>query len=185
MNAAIAAGQAGEHIRVFSEMAKQIGNISTMMTEALKEIRIYTGRMTNRMLECLVKSGQQEKFLELDHYDIGASIENALSIVVIDLGTNIRELLDVTHNDLQSVKSQQRRLYLVNERIWSIAMNLKVSASFIESDEKTFFLSIAESLEKMNGNSAGIIESFTRVTRSVDRRLADRCNCMTGDTNDS
>lgn len=182
MNAAIAAGQAGEHIRVFSEMAKQIGHISTMMGEALNEIRHYTGRMTNRMLECLVQSGQQEKFVQLQHHGVASSIETDINEVVLRYRESIGDLLDTTHNDLQVVRSQQHRLFLVNERVWSIAMNLKVSASFIESEEKTFFLSIAESLEKMNTHSAEIIDSFTIVMRSVDRRLEDRCSCLSGDS---
>lgn len=182
MNAAIAAGQAGEHIRVFSEMAKQIGHISTMMIEALTEIRTYTTRMTNRMLECLVKSSQQQKFIEIKSLDASPEIRAHSERVVADFGSMISNLLDTTHSDLQVVRSHQKKLLLVNERIWSIAMNLKVSASFIDSDEKTFFLSIAESLEQMNGKSTEIVENFTDVMRSVDRRLVERCGCLIGES---
>ncbi len=175
MNAAVAAGQSGNQSRVFAEIAKQIGMISSLMIETISEIQITTGKMNNRMLECIVKSAQYNQFSIAQELLKEPKNRELVEQTIDELVRSMVQLLEASARDLQSIKTHYRHLLLVNNRIWSIAMNLKISANMVEAEERSFFSSIAESLEQMNVKTVELAQEFSRVTRTVEEGLGQRC----------
>ncbi|MGZ6371076.1 MAG: hypothetical protein ACXWPM_10025, partial [Bdellovibrionota bacterium] len=133
MNAAIASGHAGNQSKVFGEIAKQIGIVSTALQETIEEVHGHTGSMSNRMLDCIVRSGQREKFVQglaLLGSDSGI---RSMERVKADIDHEIWFLLDEVQRHLVLLRPQELRVRQLVDRVWSVVLNVRITAGETDS----------------------------------------------------
>lgn len=171
MNAAIAADHASQQTKVFSEIARQIGLISSTMRDSILRMREYTGVLTNNMLSCLVNSEQKEKFIQATHLSPDLLTSPCVNRVIKNLTSEILETLLKSDQDLKLLKTENHTLYQMNERVWTIVMNLKISSSRVSEEEELFFLSIAQSLELMSFETGSLLEKLSKILNQLHQSI--------------
>lgn len=181
VNAAIAAGHTGTQSKVFNEIAKQIGVNSTLLLGSIERIHKFTDPMTAQSLESLIKSGHREKFFQVLPQISEGTNQKFVREVSRSLSASISDLLERSQENLAYARLEQVRIKQVIKRVWSISVNLRISASMAEIGEQTFFTSIAEGLEKIAIGTAELVENLTIVIVTVESSLTDRCQCIKGE----
>jgi hypothetical protein len=181
VNAAIAAGHAGSQIKVFTEIANQIGAISNTLEDGIHRIHFYTGFMSNKMLECLRNSSQSQKFEEsLERVQAESNNSKLIFGIKKQFDNKIIKMLDAVQSNLIFLRPESGRLKQFINRVWSIVISLRVSASASNASEKEFYLSIAEALNLMVTETETLVDLLVKTIDAVDEKLENRCDLTLG-----
>ncbi len=127
--------------RAFNEIAKQIASTSTAMEAESKQIREIGSQISNLSLGCLKKALQIRKMEEGFQLGCGQNEEAVrramarMEAAVFKQVDEIEQLCRRTH--VLSCKIAQQA-----ERLWSLAINLRMEASQSGEEEEVFFSNI-------------------------------------------
>jgi hypothetical protein len=181
MNAAVASENIGNYGKIFSEIARQIKLISEAIDDSIERIHELVGSMSSNMLQCITGSYKLQKLIEAYRGVERDSNQFRIREVNDEIVSQIRELTFKTWVELAHLKPEFERLKQVVDRIGTLTLSLKVSASFSEQGEEAFSLSIAESLEKLVHHSAQSISDLYHLIDVLNRSLESQCCDVKGD----
>lgn len=131
--------------RAFNEIAKQIARTSKGMEAESERIREIGSRISNLSLECLKRSLQVRKMneaIELDCKQNNAAVMNA-----------IQRMEDAVFKYIDEIEVLCRRTLVLSgkmsqqsERLWSLAINLRMEAGQSGEQEEVFFSNIGSAV---------------------------------------
>lgn len=162
MNAAIAAGHTGGHIRTFTEIARQIGNSSTRLSTKVHKMRMDTNSIVNQTLDAMIRATHLSYFEKCVSEMKGDGNIKLVHTRMEDLERIVSNSIEKIFRELQVVVSDLRAVEEIQKRVWAVITRLRIEASMMDPSEQVFVSSIADSLN----------ESLDRASQAFGR-LAD------------
>lgn len=159
--------------RAFNEIAKQIASTSTAMEAESKQIRDIGSRLSNLSLGCLRRALQIKKMVQAQTKGCGQNeeaVQNAIKRMEKAVFEEIDEIeLLCRRTTILSAKIAQQA-----ERLWSLAINLKMEASQSGAEEEVFFSNIGAAVatagEKLKKQQEAY-QTFIRQCREIRSEL--------------
>jgi len=171
MNAAIAAGHTGGHIKTFAEIARQIGNSSTRLASKVGQMRSKTNEIVNKTLAALISANQQSYF---ERCFPNVKNENN-TLLIKNILEKIEHALYQTREEiyagLQSIKSDLRSVEEIQRRVWAVITRLNIEASVMDAEEELFITSISETLKDSNDRSCLAFYELIEVIKKFEPKI--------------
>jgi len=180
VNASIASDHSGHGSKVFKEIAKQIGLLSVLLNDEIKKMDSHLSIMIKSLLQVIGKLSRKRKLIRCMNF-LGPS-KNYMHVYNVQetLGLEVDVTLDETHAELVFMKIELERFKQLVNRVWSIEISLRVSATTVHSGDEIFYLSIAEAMKSMATETSVVLDDVAKLNNSVDIRLINRCGCIKG-----
>lgn len=148
MNAAIAAGHTGGHIKTFSEIARLIRDCALKLSVEIKDMKVEVNIVVNQTLSAMIKSNQVTSLQKAaDQMKEGDNLDRVFNIIEkyqTDIEYNRQEVTKKIHEINKTIVASS----LLQDRIWAVITRLRIEASSMESSDQIFILSIADEVSK-------------------------------------
>lgn len=172
MNATIAAGHTGSHIRTFTEIARQIGNTSQRLSLRVQKMKEDTNLIVSTTLDAMIKSTHLDSFEKCRPHIKGLSNIRLLRERIKDLQLNLEHAIHNIFNNLMTISSDLKDIESTQKKIWAIITRLRIEASTMDESEQIFILSIADSLNSSLENASASIADLNDTIRSFKEKLS-------------
>lgn len=127
--------------RAFNEIAKQIASTSTAMDAESKQIRDIGSLISNLSLGCLRRALQIKKMEEARNMGCGQN-NKAVEKAILRMETAVFKQIDEIELLCRRTNILSCKIAQQAERLWSLAINLKMEASQSGEEEEVFFSNI-------------------------------------------
>lgn len=159
--------------RAFNEIAKQIASTSTSMDAESTKIRDIGSRLSNLSLGCLKRTLQIKKMVEALEKGCGQN-DHAVK-------RSIERMEQAVFKEVDEIELLCRRTVILSakisqqaERLWALAINLKMEANQSGPEEEVFFSNIGNAVasagEKLKVQQE-VFQDFIRQCREIRNEL--------------
>lgn len=174
MNASVVSGHTGSHSRVFSEISRQIGALSSRLSVAIDQIESTVSAVSRAMLLAISRFGECEK-LGAAMALLPAESSAPIGKIHAQLRHEVLQVLDEADQSLDKIRIKETQLRQLDDRIWSVVIHLRVCAVGIEADKEVYFHSTAQSLFEMAKETQDITQALvtqrlllsTQITQAI------------------
>ncbi|MGZ3711716.1 MAG: hypothetical protein ACXVBE_08170, partial [Bdellovibrionota bacterium] len=171
MNATIAAGHTGSHIRTFTEIARQIGGSSSRLFRKIHKVRTETNGIVNTTLDAMIIATQQSYFERALPGVTGAANIKLVRDRMMDFEIRIHGSLGLIYRDLQVIVSDLKAVEEIQKRVWAVVTRLRIEASAMDPDEQVFVASIADSLSQSIDRSSAAFDKLYETVKLFEQKL--------------
>jgi hypothetical protein len=171
MNATIAAGHTGSHIRTFTEIARQIGTSSARLSGKVQEVRGKTNDIVNATLQAMIRATQLSYFEHAFPGIKGASNIRLVQSRMLEFESSIDRSATGIYRELQTIVSDLRYVEEVQKRVWAVITRLRIEASSMEPSEQVFMASIADFLSESSERAGTSFTHLFETVRQFERKL--------------
>ena len=171
MNAAIAAGHTGSHIRTFTEIARQIGLSSARLSNRIQKVRGDTNQVVNETLDAMIRATRLSYFERALPGVKGEANARLVRSRMEATEAEIQACLAGIFRDVQVILSDLHAIEDLQKRFWAVITRLRIEASTMDPDEQVFVASISESLEASIERSTASFDQLFETVRRFESKL--------------
>ncbi|MFW7381056.1 MAG: hypothetical protein ACOH5I_19730 [Oligoflexus sp.] len=171
MNAAVAAGQTGSLMRIFSEIANQISQTIRRMNQLIPSLRDEVNHTMNSILRILVIERRLEKYqLAARHIQQERNKLLLQQIIsrqyqhIAELGSKAYHYLNVVETMIRTLRQHYQRLYASHEL-------LKMESTHLYGGQSEAMLQMADNFAKVTDRGSGQIEDITAGIRHIKAQI--------------
>jgi hypothetical protein len=171
MNAAVSASHTGNHIRVFTEIARQIDHTAQKITNSAANTRAEIDEASNLILKAVLDQSHLRKYADACEGIQGHRNQQILTARMIKIEANVKAKLRCVFIHLFRSQSQIKSLIQLQNRLFAILNAIKIESISLHENEQSTILSLAQSLEDSHIKGLEKLETLYTMTQSMRHQI--------------
>lgn len=171
MNAAVSASHTGNHIRIFTEIARQIHLTTQKILGYASCARSEIDQVSNQILKAVLNQSHLQKYQSAAADIQGERNSEILTATIGKLEADVMEKIQSVYFGLFRCQAFIKNLIQMQNRIFAILNSMKIESISLNDQEQIIIQSLTENLEESHISGMEGIEYLFTMISSIRHKI--------------